>query len=126
LFGAQAISYSLGDKQPIVEAGVPEAFRWVENAPEVLAAVRARGLESGTVDYTLHEGELVILDVNKTPGAGRPPTEQSQRDYEAILRHVARGLGEYDRTGYGRRLRHLLSRVPGLLNRYGARSRDTA
>jgi len=94
--GDYAISYRMGDRQPIVEFGQPEAFEWSENVPEVLAAAKSLGLDYGTVDYTLHDGEYVILDINKTPGRGRPPTEDAERDYERILSHAAKGIETYN------------------------------
>ncbi len=117
ILGDHAISYRLGDFQPIVEFGVPEAFEWIENVPEVLQRVRSMGLEYGTVDYTWNDGEYVILDINKTPGAGRPPNEKAQQDYDRILNHVSAGLASCQGGGthfhrFFRRLSQCFSRQP--------------
>ena len=93
VLGDRAISYRMRDKQPIVEGGV--AFEWIENAPEVLAAIRAVGLDYGVVDYTEHEGEVVILDINKTVGVGRLRLEAERNDYDRVLRYLGPGIDSF-------------------------------
>ena len=95
--GSKAVSYRLGDRTPIVEGGDPAAFEWVENASEVLSFRQKIGLDYGVIDYTLHEGAPVILDVNKTPGRAYPPDELSQGRYREILARVADGLQDFER-----------------------------
>lgn len=90
--GDSAISYRMGDRQPIVDGGITAAFEWLENSPSVLAVRKQLGLDFGVVDYTEQDGEIVVFDVNKTPGRARPPDEKGQQDYEAILQHVSKGL----------------------------------
>jgi hypothetical protein len=99
ILGDRMISYRMGDRQPIVEAGLPGVFEWIENSPEVLAVSRELGLEYGTIDYTTNEGEMVVLDVNKTPGRAAPPDEAAMRDYEAILNTIAPGINKFFAAG---------------------------
>jgi hypothetical protein len=95
ILGDRVISYRMGDKQPIVEAGLPGVFEWIENSPEVLAVSRELGLDYGTIDYTTNGGEMVVLDVNKTPGRAAPPDEAAMRDYETILQTIAPGINKF-------------------------------
>jgi hypothetical protein len=93
--GDRFIGYRMGDKQPIIDAGLPGAFEWIETPPQVLAARRDLRLDYGTIDYAVHEGEVVVFDVNKTPGRAAPPTEATQRDYATILSTVAPGISGF-------------------------------
>ncbi len=56
------------------------------------ARPRARGFQYGKFDYVMHEGEPVVLDMNKTVG-GPPPTEDPK--VLAGRRHCAEGLYDW-------------------------------
>jgi hypothetical protein len=97
VLGERAISYRMGDTQPFVEAG--KSFEWIENCPEVLAVARQVGLDFGVIDYTLHDGEVAVFDVNKTVGIGRMLNDAARRDYDRILGHLAPGLYPFVQRG---------------------------
>lgn len=46
---------------------------------EIIAARRELGMDYGKIDYTIHNGRVVLLDVNKTPGrpSGQHSTEKA-------------------------------------------------
>jgi len=92
ILGERMICYRMGHNDPIVDAGGPDLFTWIEPRPEIIAWKRKVGLDYGTIDYVLNNGEVVVLDVNKTPGRARPPDEAGQRDYRTIIEHVSAGL----------------------------------
>ncbi len=62
-------------------------------APESIVAVRRRmGLDFGKIDYVIHEGEAVLLDVNRTPGMSGPiDAERVRKSAE-----LANGLSSFD------------------------------
>jgi hypothetical protein len=93
VLGDRAISYRMRDRHPVVEGGT--AFEWIENAPEVLAAISEVGLDYGVVDYTVHEREVVILDINKTVGIGRLRGEAERNDYARVLEHLSPGIYKF-------------------------------
>jgi len=58
----------------LVDSGMPVP-------DELLAARRRLGFDYGKIDYTMHNGELVLLDANATPGApGRGDTERAVQE----------------------------------------------
>lgn len=62
-------------------------------APESIVAARHRlGLDFGKIDYVIHEGEAVLLDVNRTPGMSGPI------DAERIRKSadLAKGLAAFE------------------------------
>ena len=45
---------------------------------EVLDVRRRLGLDYGKIDYVIHEGQVVILDVNRTPAQPDAPATTAQ------------------------------------------------
>lgn len=97
VFGARIICYRKGNSDPIVDVHEDGLFSWIDVPPAVVAWQRTVALDYGTIDYVIHKGDVVVLDVNKTPGRSRTRDEAGKRDYERIIRHVAPGL--YDTLG---------------------------
>ena len=60
----------------------------VEPHPEVLEIRRTLGFDYGKFDYVLHDGRVVLLDINKTPGESRIIRPAAM----ARLRHLASGI----------------------------------
>jgi hypothetical protein len=60
----------LGSKQPIVLGHTSESVEEIEPHSEVIGRRRELGMDYGKIDYVVHDGKVVILDVNKTTGAG--------------------------------------------------------
>ena len=61
----------------------------IQPHPEVLAWRSELGLDYGKLDYVVHDGELVLLDVNKTTGATNYTDPEALR---ALRRDQAEGL----------------------------------
>ena len=56
---------------PIVKSQTTEGFEYVEPDPKVFHWKDKFKLDYGKLDYVVHRGEAVLIDVNKTPGIGR-------------------------------------------------------
>jgi hypothetical protein len=82
----------MGYRDPLAETYADGTFEWLENSPKVLALSRKVGLDYGVIDYTVHDGELVVLDVNKTIGIGRLQDPSERSNYEQLLEHLAPGI----------------------------------
>lgn len=89
--------YFLGDvahdraelwRSPIITSGnaAPDLVR--PAPPEVARIRRELGIDYGKIDYTIHEGQAVIFDVNKTVGTGTFMSDGTT----AIARKLAGGL----------------------------------
>lgn len=61
----------IGSRNPIVKEESKETSRQVDVHPAILARRVELGLDYGKLDYVVLDGEAVLLDVNKTIGAGR-------------------------------------------------------
>lgn len=77
--GDRARSVRVADSTPFMRrswaAPVDEGLA----VPEpVLSLRRQLGLDYGKIDYTIHEGQVVILDVNRTPGGRTAPALTSR------------------------------------------------
>jgi len=61
--------------------------------PESIVAVRHRmGLDYGKIDYVVHDGEAVLLDVNRTPGMSGPIDGERVRK----AAEMAKGLASFE------------------------------
>lgn len=84
-----AIFYS---KSPVVKArNIIHHDRLLE-VPDTLRHIRKNlGFEFGKFDYTINEGEVVLLDVNRTPALGR----MSREDCLPMLEELSQGIRMY-------------------------------
>jgi hypothetical protein len=73
---------------PIVDPETQIATGPVEVHPEIEALRYELGFDYGKFDYVIHDGRPVLLDTNKTTGAGVPWTPELQ----AARRHRAEGI----------------------------------
>jgi hypothetical protein len=89
--GSQEMSGRYGSRDPIVKFGgrvtpdepvavPPELRRWREML----------GMDYGRFDYVMHEGQPVLLDVNKTMGGG-----DSLEDYRESFASLATGIRDF-------------------------------
>ncbi len=74
---------------PVVNAYTQVAIGTVEPDPAIERLRRELGFDYGKFDYVMHDGEAVLLDVNKTTGAGGLPWTP---ELDARRRHRAAGL----------------------------------
>ncbi|HPC75530.1 MAG: hypothetical protein WAZ17_05955 [Thermovirgaceae bacterium] len=89
-FGDQEYGVRMYGRNPIVKAGNRTGYEYLKEVPIELRAVRKRlGMDFGKFDYVVSDGEVILLDVNKTPtvaGNGAPS--------ENLLR-LASGINMY-------------------------------
>ncbi len=76
---------------PIVNArtSLKSERRDIDVDPEIVKLAKAMRFDFGKFDYVMHEGQPVLLDVNKTPGVGKLP------QYFAMCREWASGIRCY-------------------------------
>lgn len=79
----------MGTSNKVVKAEPNAKTESVEPAPEVVAWRHRLGLDYGKLDYVINNGEVVLLDVNKTTGASRYMDDEHRR---RMRRHQAEGL----------------------------------
>lgn len=92
ILGDRAITYLMADTQPIVDVGDLSRFSWIETPPEIPAFAKEMGLDYGVIDFTVDNDEIVILDVNKTPGYVPVPGRGVPPTYARIVAHNAPGI----------------------------------
>lgn len=80
---------------PIVKTQGSVRIEDITPDPEVLAWRERYHLDYGKLDYVINEGEVVLLDVNKTTGASHYEDDERQ---EALRRYRAEGLYTYFRS----------------------------
>ena len=78
--------------QPIVNAATHVAIEPIEPDPAIERFRRELRFDYGKFDYVMHEGRAVLLDANKTTGAGGM---QRTPELDARRRHRAEGLYSY-------------------------------
>jgi hypothetical protein len=74
---------------PIINASTSKGREEVAPDPEIVAAAKHMKFDFGKFDYVLHEGQAILLDTNKTPGAGQAP------EFFAMCREWAKGIHAY-------------------------------
>jgi hypothetical protein len=79
----------LASPSPVVKAQNSVRIERIEPHPAILAWRETLGMDYGKLDYVVDEGEVVLLDVNKTTGASR---QMADADLAAMRRHLAGGL----------------------------------
>lgn len=78
--------------EPVVEVTAEMPFDLVEPDPAILAARAELKIDFGQIDYTMHEGNAVLFDVNKVIGRG---AAVASPELETQRTHRARGLYKY-------------------------------
>lgn len=84
--GSKATTVRLGSPNPIVLGHNSTSMESIEPDPEVVRFREEFKLQYGKIDYVMCEGRAVILDVNKTTGAGgvsSDPRVQELRNHRA-------------------------------------------
>ena len=89
--GDRATCVRIASPHPIVKSDSKVSREVVEPHPEIVARREALGFDYGKFDYVIHEGQPVLLDVNKTPGDS-PTMDEEVR---ARVRYRAAGLNSY-------------------------------
>jgi len=86
----------LSSKHPVVNRATHIDAVPLEPDPEILALREKLGLDYGKLDYLKVDGEIILLDVNKTIGAGRLADDEEARRH---WRQMAEGLYSYFEGG---------------------------
>ena len=77
--GVQTWTVRIGGSTPFVKRPWAKVVDEGFPAPEAVLNFRRRlGLDYGKIDYTIHAGEVVILDVNRTPAMSGTPEEAAR------------------------------------------------
>ena len=71
---------------PIINASTSISREEVDPDPEIVALATQMRFDFGKFDYVVHEGKAILLDTNKTPGAGKPPA------FSIMCREWAKGI----------------------------------
>ena len=74
-------------KDKVVKASTSIGYEVVPGLPELLALRKQWGLDYGKIDYVVRDGNVIVLDVNPTPGL--PANDGLARE---IARHLADGI----------------------------------
>jgi hypothetical protein len=82
----------IASEQPVIRASISVGVEQIDPEPEVLAWRTQLGMDYGKLDFVVHDGEVVLLDVNKTTGASRHLSDEALR---RMRRHFAEGLYSY-------------------------------
>lgn len=88
--GDQVTCARIASNQPVVNSSTRISREIVEPHPEIMELRRRLKFDYGKFDYVIHDGKAVLLDTNKTPGAGA-----SARATQAGARQRATGIYSY-------------------------------
>ena len=90
--GGTSISGRLFSKIPVITNASIERTERSEPHPEIFAIRRRLGIDYGKIDYCVHDGKVVILDVNKTIGLSprNPPPE-----FLSYVCQIASGIDDF-------------------------------
>jgi len=80
-FGDQEINYICHSPDAIVKSQRIVRREFVDEIPNELREIRKqKGIDFGKFDYGIVDGEVVLYDINKTPGFPRDPSQLKHAD----------------------------------------------
>ena len=94
--GDSGLHRRLSSRQPVVNRTTHVEAQDLEPDERILALRKRLGIDYGKLDYVVVDGEVVLLDVNKTIGAGRLADDEHARQN---WRFLAEGLYPYLQDG---------------------------
>jgi hypothetical protein len=74
---------------PLVHASTSTSREETDPDPEIVRLAKSMKFDFGKFDYVIHESQPILLDTNKTPGAGAAPA------FFAMCRRWAKGIHAY-------------------------------
>lgn len=87
--GSRSYGWRLLSNDPMVKTGSMVGHEYFDDVPEELEHVRAAcQVDFGKIDYVVHDGRAIVLDVNKTPFFEGDPASPRLRD-------LALGIEDY-------------------------------
>ncbi len=67
-FGSRGYGWRLRSTDPLVKAGTRVDYSYITEVPDELVAIRKEyGFDYGKFDYVVHDGQIIVFDLNKTP-----------------------------------------------------------
>jgi hypothetical protein len=66
--GDKEITQRYQSKEKVVKASTSIGYEIVPTPPELREMRKEWGLQYGKIDYVMHDGSVIVLDVNPTPG----------------------------------------------------------
>jgi len=90
--GDRWVCTRLASPYPILKAETSTQVERIEPHPEVIAWRERLGMDYGKLDYVINDGEVVLLDANKTTGASR---HLADSELQAMRRYLAEGMYSY-------------------------------
>lgn len=87
--GDRATCMRLSSREPVIHLGNTLGAEPVEPHPDIVAVRHRLAMDYGKLDYVMHDGEAILLDVNKTLGAQR---EESNPLVLSMRRERALGI----------------------------------
>ena len=92
VLGDQLICTRLASREPVIKAGMSVSSEPIAPHPDVETWRKRFDLDYGKLDYLVHDGRAVLIDVNKTIGASR---QVADAPLQAMRRRLAQGLYSY-------------------------------
>lgn len=93
--GEEGLAVRSRSLQPVVVGRTGSELEYVPVDGQILEARRAMGFDYGKIDYLMHDGKAVIIDLNPTPTFGAVYTREFQI---GISERMARGLSQFQPT----------------------------
>jgi hypothetical protein len=92
VLGDRVICTRVASRVPVIKAGMSVSSQPVEPHPEVEQWRKQFNLDYGKMDYLVHDGRAVLIDVNKTTGASKRVADAPLQE---MRRRLAEGLYSY-------------------------------
>lgn len=92
VLGDHLVCTRVASRQPVIKAGMSVSSEPIEPHPEVQKWRKRFNLDYGKLDYLVHDGHPVLIDVNKTIGASRHVADAPLQE---MRRRLAEGLYSY-------------------------------
>lgn len=89
VFGDASANIVLRSHEQVVKALNAHSCAQVEPPPQLRRLLREHGVDYGKIDYVLRAGEIVLFDINRTPGSGALIDRQLD---EVFAQRLAAGL----------------------------------
>src|SRR5262245_1737047 len=92
VLGDRSTCTRIASPKPVFKAGASVSSEAIEPHPEVETWRKQFNLDYGKLDYLVHDGRAVLIDVNKTIGASR---QVADAPLQEMRRRLAEGLYSY-------------------------------
>jgi hypothetical protein len=90
--GSEGLTVRFRSEHPVVKGINSRDPEFVPVHESIVAARHALGLDFGKLDYVMHDGQAVLLDVNSTPTFGRVLSSEMRKK---ISSRLAKGICQW-------------------------------